>query len=107
MPIITIIDTACRVHLVSGVECICAADSSLSLLTLHTHTRTRVLAIKVAQDYMPEPFMQVAILDTNFLISNLAYLRTLTSQAAKYHGSLVLVVPWIVVKELDGLKVGR
>lgn len=60
---------------------------------------------KVAQDAMPEPFMQVAILDTNFLISNLAYLRTLTSQAAKYHGSLVLVVPWIVVKELDGLKV--
>lgn len=54
---------------------------------------------------MPEPFMQLAILDTNFLISNLAYLRTLTSQAAKYHGSLVLVVPWIVVKELDGLKV--
>ncbi|KAI7886746.1 hypothetical protein K492DRAFT_155642 [Lichtheimia hyalospora FSU 10163] len=64
----------------------------------------RSTASTAAHDYMPEPFMQVAVLDTNFLISNLAYLRTLTSQAAKYHGSLVLVIPWIVVKELDGLK---
>ncbi|KAI9495232.1 PIN domain-containing protein [Zychaea mexicana] len=47
---------------------------------------------------------QIAVLDTNFLISNLGYLTALATQAEKYLGSLVVVVPWVVVTELDGLK---
>ncbi|KAG0171183.1 hypothetical protein DFQ28_006273 [Apophysomyces sp. BC1034] len=53
------------------------------------------------------PFSHVAVLDTNFLISHLAYLRSLITQAEKYPGSLVLMVPWIVVVELDGLKLSN
>ncbi|KAF7728761.1 hypothetical protein EC973_005599 [Apophysomyces ossiformis] len=51
------------------------------------------------------PFCHIAVLDTNFLISHLAYLKNLLTKAEQHPGSLVLVVPWIVVMELDGLKV--
>ncbi|KAI9315968.1 PIN domain-containing protein [Dichotomocladium elegans] len=51
-----------------------------------------------------DPSSQVAVLDTNFLISNLGYLRDLTQQASRSHGKIVLVIPWVVIKELDGLK---
>lgn len=49
----------------------------------------------------------MAVLDTNFLISNLRYLQHLASEAERYPGSIGLVVPWIVIKELDGLKVEK
>ncbi|KAI7869288.1 hypothetical protein BDF14DRAFT_1880153 [Spinellus fusiger] len=47
---------------------------------------------------------QIVVLDTNFLISNLDYLKTLLKQAAQHPGLVTIVVPWIVVRELDGLK---
>ena len=43
------------------------------------------------------------IVDTNFLISHLAFLKTLILEHAKKH-NLLIIIPWIVLQELDGLK---
>ncbi|KAI9251970.1 PIN domain-containing protein [Sporodiniella umbellata] len=51
-----------------------------------------------------QTFTTIAIVDTNFLISNLAYLRTLLEAAEKNPGSLLILIPWVVIRELDGLK---
>lgn len=45
------------------------------------------------------------VLDTNFLISHLKYLKSLTQAAERQPGEIVLIVPWIVIRELDRLKV--
>lgn len=42
------------------------------------------------------------VLDTNFLISNLTIVMKLKTLARKY--GYVIVVPWVVIQELDGLK---
>ncbi|KAI9027393.1 PIN domain-containing protein [Phycomyces nitens] len=47
---------------------------------------------------------QVIVLDTNFLISHLGYLQSLLTKAALHPKVVTLVVPWAVVRELDGLK---
>jgi rRNA-processing protein FCF1 len=52
----------------------------------------------------PAHFQQVAVVDTNFLISNLNYLTQLLQQAEKHQDSLLIVIPWTVILELDGLK---
>ncbi|ORY96469.1 PIN domain-domain-containing protein [Syncephalastrum racemosum] len=44
------------------------------------------------------------VLDTNFLISHLKYLKSLTQAAEEQPGQIVLIIPWIVVRELDRLK---
>ncbi|KAJ1733333.1 hypothetical protein LPJ61_001609 [Coemansia biformis] len=46
-----------------------------------------------------------AVVDTNYLIDHLPLVRTL-AETALAHG-LVVVVPWIVIQELDGLKSSR
>ncbi|KAJ2160439.1 hypothetical protein GGF46_002265 [Coemansia sp. RSA 552] len=43
-----------------------------------------------------------AVLDTNYFIDHLPLIRNLTSRAPE-HG-LVVIVPWVVLQELDGLK---
>ena len=45
----------------------------------------------------------MVIVDTNFLISHLAFLKTLIFDHAKKH-KLLIIIPWIVLQELDGLK---
>ncbi|XP_072014880.1 uncharacterized protein [Amphiura filiformis] len=44
------------------------------------------------------------ILDTNVLISHLTFLEELRDQSIKGFGKPILVVPWVVLQELDGLK---
>ncbi|KAI8997042.1 hypothetical protein BDB01DRAFT_713602 [Pilobolus umbonatus] len=48
---------------------------------------------------------QLAVVDTNFLISNLGYVHTIVTIAEGSKGRLVIILPWIVIKELDKLKV--
>jgi len=48
----------------------------------------------------------VVVVDTNFLISHLAFLKTLIFEHAKKHKFLI-IIPWIVLQELDGLKSAR
>lgn len=45
------------------------------------------------------------MLDTNFLISKLGYLDTVLTLADQRPGSLLVLLPWVVIRELDGLKV--
>ncbi|KAI8079997.1 uncharacterized protein BX664DRAFT_269227 [Halteromyces radiatus] len=49
-------------------------------------------------------FQRVAVIDTNFLISNLSYLQHLLTEAEKHPDVLLAIIPWTVVLELDGLK---
>ncbi|RUS26272.1 hypothetical protein BC938DRAFT_470999, partial [Jimgerdemannia flammicorona] len=44
------------------------------------------------------------ILDTNYLISHLGFLKELVGQCAKSNGTVLIIVPWVVIQELDGLK---
>ncbi|KAI7897812.1 PIN domain-containing protein [Cokeromyces recurvatus] len=52
-------------------------------------------------------YAEIAVLDTNFLISKLGYLDAVLDLANKHPYSLLVILPWIVIKELDGLKNGR
>ncbi|KAJ1950214.1 hypothetical protein EC988_004472, partial [Linderina pennispora] len=44
----------------------------------------------------------IAVIDTNYLLSSLDLIKSLASIALQH--KLVIVVPWVVVQELDGLK---
>ncbi|KAF8984309.1 RNA endoribonuclease [Podila verticillata] len=58
-------------------------------------------------------FEAVVVLDTNVLLSHLNFLRSLVSVCdTKYNGTssptkAVFIVPWVVIQELDGLKMDR
>ncbi|KAF9318739.1 hypothetical protein BG003_010667 [Podila horticola] len=57
-------------------------------------------------------FEAVVVLDTNVLLSHLNFLRSLVSVCdTKYSDAsrtkAVFIVPWVVIQELDGLKVDR
>ncbi|KAJ2450947.1 hypothetical protein EV183_003943 [Coemansia sp. RSA 2336] len=43
-----------------------------------------------------------AVIDTNYFIDNLPIIRALAARALEF--GIVVVVPWIVIQELDGLK---
>jgi hypothetical protein len=47
----------------------------------------------------------MAIVDTNFLLSNLGTLNALLDVSEDRPGNLLVIVPWQVILELDGLKV--
>jgi hypothetical protein len=50
-------------------------------------------------------YNEICVLDTNFLISKLGYLDTVLNLAEERPGSLLVLLPWVVIRELDGLKV--
>ncbi|KAF9300319.1 RNA endoribonuclease [Mortierella antarctica] len=58
-------------------------------------------------------FEAVVVLDTNVLLSHLNFLRSLVAvcdtkyNGANSHTKAVFIVPWVVIQELDGLKVDR
>ncbi|KAI8059379.1 PIN domain-containing protein [Gilbertella persicaria] len=58
-------------------------------------------------DQQTPSFAEIAVLDTNFLLSKLGFLDALLDIANKYPGSLLVLLPWVVIRELDGLKGSR
>ncbi|KAI8879010.1 hypothetical protein K501DRAFT_257585 [Backusella circina FSU 941] len=52
----------------------------------------------------PSSYQEIAIVDTNFLLSNLGTLNALLDVSEGRPGSLLLILPWQVILELDGLK---
>ncbi|KAI8350887.1 PIN domain-containing protein [Choanephora cucurbitarum] len=52
----------------------------------------------------PHAFAEIAVLDTNFLLSKLGYLDVLLTLAEENPGNLLVILPWVVIRELDGLK---
>ncbi|KAI9476787.1 hypothetical protein LPJ78_005470 [Coemansia sp. RSA 989] len=53
-------------------------------------------------DDVAEGARLAAVIDTNYFIDNLPIIKALTAQALEF--GIVVVVPWIVIQELDGLK---
>ncbi|GAN10452.1 hypothetical protein MAM1_0356d09993 [Mucor ambiguus] len=52
-------------------------------------------------------FKEICVLDTNFLLSKLGFLDTVLDLASENPGSLLVLLPWVVIRELDGLKQGN
>ncbi|KAI8341577.1 PIN domain-containing protein [Blakeslea trispora] len=52
----------------------------------------------------PHSFSEIAVLDTNFLLSRLGYLDVLLTLADENPSNLLVILPWVVIRELDGLK---
>ncbi|KAI9485346.1 MAG: PIN domain-containing protein [Benjaminiella poitrasii] len=61
----------------------------------------------IQQQLVPEYYAEIAVLDTNFLLSKLGFLDALIDLANKNPYSLLVILPWVVIRELDGLKSGR
>ncbi|KAF1797161.1 PIN domain-containing protein [Mucor lusitanicus] len=87
------------------------ASYSSSVLSQETDVKaSAILEYTNAQD---EPqnvlgaFQEICVLDTNFLLSKLGFLDTVLDLASENPGSLLVLLPWVVIRELDGLKQGN
>lgn len=88
-----------------------SVEEELHLLSELSHTRGK-LAVSVPPTLLPAAAsapsqyteMLYVVLDTNVLISHLSFLVELKDFAIKGVGKPVLVIPWIVMQELDALK---
>ncbi|XP_064004130.1 transcriptional protein SWT1 isoform X2 [Pogoniulus pusillus] len=68
---------------------------------------------------LPEPDLNISaealssglnilvVIDTNIMISHLEFVRSLKSEDIPGIGRLALVIPWVVLQELDNLKKGK
>ena len=54
-----------------------------------------------------ERYKEFCVLDTNFLISKLHYIDSVLTLAEQNEGSVLVVLPWVVIHELDGLKTSK
>ncbi|KAF0521893.1 pin domain-containing protein [Gigaspora margarita] len=64
---------------------------------------SQTLSPLASQKVTSSPYSSVVVVDTNFLISHLAFLKMLILEYAKKY-KLLVIIPWIVLEELDGLK---
>uniref|UniRef100_A0A8C7ZBR0 Transcriptional protein SWT1 n=1 Tax=Oryzias sinensis TaxID=183150 RepID=A0A8C7ZBR0_9TELE len=57
----------------------------------------------------PQPLQKVLVLvlDTNILLSHLEYVKKITSHGLGALGFPIVLIPWVVLQELDYLKKGR
>lgn len=83
---------------------ISAVQSARSTITLATPTQSFGIPQESPVDYSGTLFI---VLDTNVLLSHLSFLMELKDFAIKGVGRPVLVVPWVVMQELDWLKEGE
>ncbi|CAG8760692.1 1583_t:CDS:2, partial [Cetraspora pellucida] len=74
-------------------------------IALETQYESSVTALSpfASQKFTNSPHSSVVVVDTNFLISHLAFLKMLVLEHAK-KCNLLVIIPWIVLEELDGLK---
>ncbi|XP_064395468.1 transcriptional protein SWT1-like isoform X2 [Halichondria panicea] len=85
-------------------------EEQMALISeIHTTRNDLPLATSVGSVTQKAPFSLTntklyLVLDTNILISHLGFLRELKDYAIKNVGRPVLVVPWVVMQELDALK---
>ncbi|KFP28135.1 Transcriptional protein SWT1, partial [Colius striatus] len=49
----------------------------------------------------------LVVIDTNIMISHLEFVRSLKSEDVPGIGRLALIIPWVVLQELDNLKKGK
>ncbi|GBB93655.1 hypothetical protein RclHR1_22040002 [Rhizophagus clarus] len=70
---------------------------------LEAHYESSLTLDTTEQYHEKLQYISVVVVDTNFLISHLAFLKTLIFDHAKKH-KILIIIPWIVLQELDGLK---
>ncbi|XP_009949705.1 PREDICTED: transcriptional protein SWT1, partial [Leptosomus discolor] len=95
---------------------------------LHVARVQKSMALSVVQTYgeltsmeidLPEPDLNISaegftsglnvlvVIDTNIMISHLEFVRSLKSEDIPGVGRLALIIPWVVLQELDNLKKGK
>ncbi|XP_053929357.1 transcriptional protein SWT1 isoform X2 [Cuculus canorus] len=95
---------------------------------LHVARIQRTMALSVVQTCgeltsmeidLPEPDLNISagafasglnilvVIDTNIMISHLEFVRSLKSEDIPGVGRLALIIPWVVLQELDNLKKGK
>ncbi|KAI8062059.1 hypothetical protein BDF21DRAFT_347875 [Thamnidium elegans] len=89
---------------IDGPEFLSTINSEIA--TIRTNARTNTSATDIFDSYLAtlEAYNEMCVLDTNFLISKLGYLDTVLSLAEENPGNLLIIIPWVVIRELDGLK---
>lgn len=89
------------------------AEEELCMLSEISHTRGRIMFSTAPSTSLQLPPLSLApcyteklylVLDTNVLLSHLSFLVELKDFAIKGVGRPILVIPWIVMQELDALK---
>ena len=79
----------------------------LNLQSRKTNNNTPItitLTFFLKKEIYVDAFAEIAVLDTNFLLSKLGYLDVLLTLAEENPGNLLVILPWVVIRELDGLK---
>ncbi|XP_041646974.1 transcriptional protein SWT1 [Cheilinus undulatus] len=63
---------------------------------------------EVTESHSGQPLQQdlILVLDTNILISHLSYVKKIRANGLEALGFPVIVIPWVVLQELDSLKRG-
>uniref|UniRef100_A0A3P8WKA5 Transcriptional protein SWT1 n=2 Tax=Cynoglossus semilaevis TaxID=244447 RepID=A0A3P8WKA5_CYNSE len=64
---------------------------------------------EASKEYCKQSSQQdlILVLDTNILLSHLDYVKKIKSQGLGALGSPVVLIPWVVLQELDSLKKGK
>ncbi|KFV56734.1 Transcriptional protein SWT1, partial [Tyto alba] len=63
--------------------------------------------LNIAADTFTSGLNILVVIDTNIMISHLEFVRSLKSEDIPGVGRLALIIPWVVLQELDNLKKGK
>ncbi|XP_020558095.1 transcriptional protein SWT1 isoform X2 [Oryzias latipes] len=90
------------------------SDKRLELNVTESYGELTCMDIDVPEEasstiLSPQPLQQVLVLvlDTNILLSHLEYVKKITSHGLGALGFPIVLIPWVVLQELDYLKKGR
>ncbi|GAA5795930.1 hypothetical protein HPULCUR_001295 [Helicostylum pulchrum] len=90
---------------IDGPEFLSTINSEIA--TIRTNAGNDTSSTDIFDSYKGDKIKvgnEMCVLDTNFLISKLGYLDAVLSLAEENPGSLLIILPWVVIRELDGLK---
>ncbi|RUS18414.1 hypothetical protein BC937DRAFT_88799 [Endogone sp. FLAS-F59071] len=73
------------------------------LVSIPGTSSTSVPALNQVGDLSLDRVCAFVVLDTNYLVSHLGFLKDLVKECARSQGTVLIIVPWVVVQELDGL----
>ncbi|XP_010142307.1 PREDICTED: transcriptional protein SWT1 [Buceros rhinoceros silvestris] len=63
--------------------------------------------LNISAETFPSGLNILVVIDTNIMISHLEFVRWLKSEDIPGIGKLALIIPWVVLQELDNLKKGK
>ncbi|ORX42725.1 hypothetical protein DM01DRAFT_1340993 [Hesseltinella vesiculosa] len=92
---------------IDGPEFILEVNEAIAAVRLKRTGDRHDAQVLSGHNLPPNAFQQLAVIDTNFIITGLKYVDELVTAAERNPGVFLIVIPWIVVKELDKLKMQR